>query len=174
VLAQEDWEVVRFPAIAETDERHLIDTMAGPRIFTRWQGEPLHPARDPLAMFEQIRRVPGFIPGSANTISLTNTSRCPHPWATAWSRPPGSGITRRTSCRRNLTASRRARTPPARQPSSAISVSARAGGCWARSCICSTYCRRMEYPELKRAVRDQYALYRPSVVLIEDKASAPS
>jgi predicted phage terminase large subunit-like protein len=29
----------------------------------------------------------------------------------------------------------------------------------------------MEYPELKRAVRDQYALYRPSVVLIEDKAS---
>jgi predicted phage terminase large subunit-like protein len=29
----------------------------------------------------------------------------------------------------------------------------------------------MEYPELKRAVRDQYALYRPDVVLIEDKAS---
>ena len=29
----------------------------------------------------------------------------------------------------------------------------------------------MEYPELKRAVRAQYALYRPSVVLIEDKAS---
>jgi predicted phage terminase large subunit-like protein len=31
--------------------------------------------------------------------------------------------------------------------------------------------RRMEYPELKRAVRNQYTLYRPSVVLIEDKAS---
>ena len=31
--------------------------------------------------------------------------------------------------------------------------------------------RRIEYPELKRAVRDQYALHRPSVVLIEDKAS---
>jgi phage terminase large subunit-like protein len=31
--------------------------------------------------------------------------------------------------------------------------------------------RRMEYPELKRAVRDQYALWRPSVVLIEDKSS---
>jgi predicted phage terminase large subunit-like protein len=31
--------------------------------------------------------------------------------------------------------------------------------------------RRLEYPELKRAVRDQYALFRPSVVLIEDKAS---
>jgi predicted phage terminase large subunit-like protein len=32
-------------------------------------------------------------------------------------------------------------------------------------------CRRMEYPELKRAVRDRHALFRPSVVLIEDKAS---
>jgi len=31
--------------------------------------------------------------------------------------------------------------------------------------------RRMEYPALKRAVRDQYALRRPSVVLIENKAS---
>jgi phage terminase large subunit-like protein len=31
--------------------------------------------------------------------------------------------------------------------------------------------RRMEYPELKRAVRAQYDRFRPSVVLIEDKAS---
>jgi phage terminase large subunit-like protein len=31
--------------------------------------------------------------------------------------------------------------------------------------------RRMEYPELKREVRAQYERFRPSVVLIEDKAS---
>jgi predicted phage terminase large subunit-like protein len=31
--------------------------------------------------------------------------------------------------------------------------------------------RRMEYPELKRAVREQYERLRPSVVLIEDKSS---
>ena len=31
--------------------------------------------------------------------------------------------------------------------------------------------RRMEYPELKRAVREQYERFRPEVVLIEDKAS---
>ena len=31
--------------------------------------------------------------------------------------------------------------------------------------------RRMECPELKRAVRDQHERFRPSVVLIEDKAS---
>jgi hypothetical protein len=37
--------------------------LAGPRIFVRRQGEPLHPARESLPMLEQIRRVPGFIPG---------------------------------------------------------------------------------------------------------------
>ena len=48
VLAQEDWEVVRFPAIAEADERYLIDTLAGPRVFTRARGEALHPARESI------------------------------------------------------------------------------------------------------------------------------
>ena len=31
--------------------------------------------------------------------------------------------------------------------------------------------RRMEYPELKRVVREQYERFDPGVVLIEDKAS---
>jgi predicted phage terminase large subunit-like protein len=31
--------------------------------------------------------------------------------------------------------------------------------------------RRMEYPDLKRAVREQYERFAPAVVLIEDKAS---
>ena len=59
VLAQEDWEVVSFPAIAVADETHRIDTLAGPRIFTRRQGEALHPEREPLAILEQIRRTIG-------------------------------------------------------------------------------------------------------------------
>ena len=44
VLAQQDREIVRFPAYTEADETHVIDMLAGPRIFTRRQGEPLHPA----------------------------------------------------------------------------------------------------------------------------------
>jgi hypothetical protein len=59
VLAQEDWEVVRFPAIAEEDERHTIDTLRGPKVFSRRQGEALHPAREPLPMLEQIRKTIG-------------------------------------------------------------------------------------------------------------------
>ena len=59
VLAQEDWEVVRFPAIAEEDERHVIDTLAGPREFIRRQGEALHPAREGTQTLERIRHMIG-------------------------------------------------------------------------------------------------------------------
>src|SRR5208337_2945525 len=44
VLAQEPWEVVRLPAIAEEDEIEIVDTVWGPRPLTRRQGEALHPA----------------------------------------------------------------------------------------------------------------------------------
>src|SRR5437763_4017461 len=36
VLAQEGWESVRFPALAEADEVHEVETILGPRYFTRW------------------------------------------------------------------------------------------------------------------------------------------
>src|SRR5438105_7346966 len=59
VLGQEPWEVVCFPAIAEAEEVHEIETIWGPQRFTRRQGEALHPAREPLATLEHIRRAIG-------------------------------------------------------------------------------------------------------------------
>jgi hypothetical protein len=59
VLAQEPWEVLSFPAIAETDEVHRIETIWGPRCFRRRQGEALHPEREPLETLEHIRRTIG-------------------------------------------------------------------------------------------------------------------
>jgi hypothetical protein len=38
-LAQEEWEIVRLPAIAEEDETLVVDTPLGPRCFERWRGE---------------------------------------------------------------------------------------------------------------------------------------
>jgi hypothetical protein len=58
VLAQEDREILRFPAIAEHDKTHWINTVTGPRVFSR-RGEALHPAREPLPMFDAIRRAEG-------------------------------------------------------------------------------------------------------------------
>src|ERR1700739_4646883 len=59
VLAQEDWEILSFPAIAEADEVHRIETIWGPRCFRRRQGEALHPEREPLATLDHIRRTIG-------------------------------------------------------------------------------------------------------------------
>src|SRR5437588_7528567 len=43
VLAQEHWEILRFPAIAEADEVHEIETIWEPQCFRRRQGQALHP-----------------------------------------------------------------------------------------------------------------------------------
>src|SRR5207237_3173805 len=59
VLGQEPWEVVSFPAIAEADEVHEIETIWGPLCFTRRQGEASHPDREPLATLDRIRRTIG-------------------------------------------------------------------------------------------------------------------
>src|SRR5262249_55650044 len=59
VLAQEDWELARFPAIAEADETYLVETVAGRRQLTRRRGEALHPGREPPDMLERIRRTIG-------------------------------------------------------------------------------------------------------------------
>ena len=59
VLAQEDWEVVRLPAIAEDDETQIVDTVWGAKLLTRHQDEALHPAREPLPMLEHLRHMIG-------------------------------------------------------------------------------------------------------------------
>ena len=129
VLAQEDWEVVRFPAIAETDETHRIETLAGPLAFSRGQGEALHPARESLAMLAGIRRTIGEYPPDTSFRRLpASTSRLRRRSAAAWSSPPGSGAIGRRNCRPPSSASCRAGTPPTRRASSPISASAPAGG----------------------------------------------
>jgi predicted phage terminase large subunit-like protein len=166
VLAQEDWDIVRFPAIAEADETHVIDTLAGPRIFTRRQGEPLHPAREPLLMLEQIRR----------TIGEYNFAG-QYQQAPA---PLGGGMVKAAWFRYYTQDELPAQfdrvvqswdTASKATELSDFSVCTSWGIHGKELYLLEVLRRRMEYPELKRAVRDQYALYRPSVVLIEDKAS---
>src|SRR6266481_947684 len=59
VLSQEPWEILSFPAIAEADEVHEIETIWGPRCFRRREGEALHREREPLDTLERIRRTVG-------------------------------------------------------------------------------------------------------------------
>ncbi len=60
VLQQPDtWKVLRFPAIAEQDEQHVIEMILGgqrvTRRFKRRQGEALHPERESLEIISQMR-----------------------------------------------------------------------------------------------------------------------
>ncbi|HKN30504.1 MAG TPA: terminase, partial [Roseiarcus sp.] len=59
VLGQGGWEVVSFPAVAEDDEAHAIETPRGPWTFRRSAGEALDPAREPLPALERIRATIG-------------------------------------------------------------------------------------------------------------------
>jgi predicted phage terminase large subunit-like protein len=166
VLAQEEWEIVRFPAIAEADERHAIDTLAGPRSFARRRGEALHPAREPLAMLEHIRRTIGEYNFAGQYQQMPA--------------PLGGGMVKAAWFRHYL---------PDELPADFERIvqswdTANKATELSDFSACTTWGvqgkdlylvdvlrRRMEYPELKRAVREQYERFRPSVVLIEDKAS---
>ena len=54
VMAQEDWDVVRLPAIAEEDELHRVETVFGSQSFCRKAGAAFHPEREPLEMLDGV------------------------------------------------------------------------------------------------------------------------
>ena len=56
VLEQGQWDVLSLPALAESDECHLIDGPLGRRFFRRSPGDALHPARESAASLAVIRR----------------------------------------------------------------------------------------------------------------------
>jgi hypothetical protein len=59
VLGLDDCEVLRLPALAEHDEEHEFETFHGRRRVIRLAGEPLHPEREPKYVLDNIRRSSG-------------------------------------------------------------------------------------------------------------------
>jgi hypothetical protein len=166
VLAQEDWEVVRFPAIAEDDESWPLDSELGQYSFTRQRGEALHPERQPLATLEQIRRTIG------EYNSAGQYQQAPSPL--------GGGMIK-AAWFRNYAANERPDkfdhivqswdTANKASELSDFSVCTSWGIKGKDLYLLHVLRRRMEYPELKRAVGEQCAAFEADVVLIEDKAS---
>jgi predicted phage terminase large subunit-like protein len=166
VLAQEAWEVVRFPALAEADEESQVSTVLGPQYFTRRRGAALHPEREPVAVLEHIRR----------TIGEYNFAG-QYQQAPA---PLGGGLVKAAWFRRygpDEVPPRFERivqswdTANKASELSDFSVCTSWGAAGKNLYLLDVLRRRMEYPELKRAVREQCERFDPSVVLIEDKAS---
>jgi predicted phage terminase large subunit-like protein len=166
VLGQEPWEVLSFPAIAETDEVHEIETIFGPRSFTRRQGEPLHPKREPLETLDRLRQTMG----EYNFAGQYQQSPA----------PLGGGLVKAEWFRRYRKEDRPESfdrivqswdTANKATELSDFSVCTTWGVKGKDLFLLGVFRRRLEYPALKRAVREQQSLFEANVVLIEDKAS---
>jgi len=166
VLGQEQWEVVRFPAIAETDEEHQIETIWEARCFTRRQGEPLHPDREPLDTLDRIRRTIG----EYNFAGQYQQSPA----------PLGGGLVKAEWFKRYRENERPERfdrivqswdTANKATELSDFSVCTTWGVRGKDLFLLGLFRRRLEYPALKRAVCEQQSQFDATVVLIEDKAS---
>ena len=166
MLAQEAWEVVRLPTLAEADEELRTDTVLGPTCFRRRSGEALQPEREPPAVLDHIRR----------TIGEYNFAG-QYQQAPA---PLGGGLVKAVWFPRY----RPDELPPRFERIVQSWDTANKAGELSDFSVCTSWGvagknlylidvlrRRMEYPELKRAVREQYERFGPDVVLIEDRAS---
>jgi predicted phage terminase large subunit-like protein len=168
VLGMEQWKVLRFPAIAEEDEAHVIQSSygSGTRRFVRRAGEALHSEREPLEVLNRLREAQGEYNFSGQ-----------YQQAPA---PLGGGLVKalwfKTYSEANLPAKFEMTFQSwdtANKPTELADYS-----------VCTTWGvkdkhayllhvlrKRLGYPELKRAAREQAEAFGPQTILIEDKAS---
>jgi len=165
VLQQENWDVLRFPAIAEEDEHYDYETVWGRRSFRRASGEALHPDREPLATLENIRRAMGEYnfagqyqqapaPAGGGLVKVEWFKRYPCDAALAFDQIVQSWDT-----------------------ANKVSELSDYSACTTWGIKDKNYYllhvlrKKLGFPELKRAIREQSALHHPNVILIEDRAS---
>jgi predicted phage terminase large subunit-like protein len=168
VLGVEPWKEIRFPAIAEEDETHLIQSSCkiGMRRFERRAGEALHPEREPLEVLDHIREALGEYNFSGQ-----------YQQAPA---PLGGGLVKAEWFKTYADADLPAKFETtfqswdtANKPTelSDYSVCTTWGVKDKHAYLLHVIRKRLGYPGLKRAVREQAEAFNPQTVLIEDKAS---
>jgi predicted phage terminase large subunit-like protein len=161
-----DWRLVKFPAIAEEDESFEIQNAFGPRRFERKKGEPLHPAQAPLEALIRLRQSMGEYNFAGQ-----------YQQAPA---PAGGGMIKRAWFKSYTSADRPKDfelvfqswdTANKATELNDFSVCTTWGLKEKKLYLLQVLRHRMEYPELKRAVRDQAAEFKANNILIEDHAS---
>jgi len=166
VLGVESWKVIRFPAIAEEEETHVIQTLYGMRRFRRLVGEALHPEREPLEVLKHLREAQGE-----------------YHFAGQYQQSPAplrGGLVKEEWFKTYTAADVPAKFEmifqswdTANKPTelSDYSVCTTWGLKEKHVYLLHVLRKRLGYPELKRVVREQAEAFDPQTILIEDKAS---
>jgi predicted phage terminase large subunit-like protein len=166
VLAQERWEHLSLPALAEADECHALEQFWGSERIVRPCGAPLQPEREGAAVLARIRR----------TIGEYNFAG-QYQQAPA---PLGGGLVKSAWFARYRPADLPAQferivqswdTANKATELADFSVCTSWGISAKHLYLLDVVRERFDYPELKRRVRDEQRRWRADVVLIEDKAS---
>jgi len=162
----EPWHVLSFPAIAEQDEAYEIETPFGPRSVGRHAGEALHPEREPLELLEQLRVRLG------EYVFAGQYQQAPAPL--------GGGLVKAEWFKSYTESNKPATfdmifqswdTANKATELSDHSVCTTWGVKGKDLYLLNVFRKRLEYPELKRAIREQAAAFGARTIVIEDKAS---
>src|SRR5438270_5369357 len=164
LLEQERWDVLSFPAIAEEDELHEYETLFGRQVFQRKCGEALQPEREGLETLAGLRRNMGEYNFAAqyqqNPVPVGGMMV-----KTDWLRYYDSLPQRFTTVVQSWDSACKS------GELNDFSVCTTWGVLDSGYYLLDVFRRRMNYPELKRAVHEQAIQHRPDRILIEDKAS---
>jgi len=166
VLEQEGWDMLVFPSIAETEEMHDIISPFGRRLFKRAVGDVLHPERESEATLRHIREAVG----EYNFAAQYQQNPTPLGGAiirTAWLRyyEPGDRPERFIQTVQSWDTANKA------TELSDYSVCTTWGVYENRYYLLDVFRQRLNYPDLKRKLRELAWRDRPNKILIEDKAS---
>ncbi len=166
LLKQEGWEILSFPAIAEIDEEHVVETIFGPRRFYRPTGAALHPERESIETLEKIRQTIGtynFAGQYQQSPAPAGGGMVKEAWFGRYDQSlPGQQFDQILQS-----------WDTANKPSELADYSVCTT--WGiKAChfyLLNVFRKQLAYPDLKRAVLEQHQLFNPSTILIEDKGS---
>jgi hypothetical protein len=164
VQEREAWDVLSFPALAEHDEHYEILTPYGRKRLGRRAGEALHPAHLSAEQLEQQRRV------MTDYNFAAQYQQDPQ--------PPSGVIVKRdwlkfyTSHDKPQTFDQIIQSWDTANKDTELanfSVCATWGRVGQRMYLLDVLRKKLDFPALKRAVREQAQAYQSSIVLIEEK-----
>jgi predicted phage terminase large subunit-like protein len=166
VLQQSDWKVIKFPAIAEENHSYTIRALYGEKTFSRNAGEALHPEREPLEVLAQIREIQGEYHFAGQYQQAPS--------------PLGGGMIK-TDWFKTYAPDELSRefelvfqswdTANKSSELSDYSVCTTWGVRERHFYLLHVFRKRLDYPDLRRAVKQQALLYQAKNIVIEDKAS---